>query len=118
MRARHRRHRTRARSRLGARVSTIQGPSGQSEEDIEKNTTLLREQVMPNARAMGGFKGVLALADAGSGKGLTITLWESAEALRASEEAADRIRAQAADLSGGQIASVEQFQVILDEPVS
>jgi hypothetical protein len=48
-----------------------------------------------------GWKGVLGLADRESGRVKLITLWESADVLRASEEQADRLRTQAAE-SGGQ----------------
>jgi heme-degrading monooxygenase HmoA len=51
------------------------------------------------------------MGDRETGKLVSVTLWESEEALRASEEAADQLRADAADRTGGAIASVERFEV-------
>src|SRR2546425_867359 len=67
-----------------ARVTTLQGPSDQVDEGIKS----VQEQVIPAARQMKGFQGMLALADRNTGKMLGITLWESEDALRQSEEAA------------------------------
>lgn len=103
---------------MWARMTTFQGPAGQSEEDVAKNTQIMKEQVLPSARKLPGFEGVLSLVDRDAGKGITITLWESEEALRQSEEAANTIRSQAAELSDGNVASVERFEVTVDEPVS
>jgi heme-degrading monooxygenase HmoA len=96
-----------------ARVSTLQGPPGQIDEGIKA----VQEQVIPAAKKMSGFKGMLALADRASGKMVGITLWESEDALRESEQAADQIRSDTADASGGDIVSVERFEVVVDEPV-
>jgi len=99
-------------------VTTLQGPAGQSADDVEKTTQVLREQALPAARNLPGFKGLLALADRDSGKGITITLWESEAALQKTEGDANRIRAQAADLTSSEVVSVDRFEVVLDEPVS
>ena len=101
---------------MWARVTTLQGPAGQSADDVEKTTQILREQALPAARKIAGFKGLLSLADPESGKGITITLWENEAALRKSEEEANRIRSQAAGLSGSEIVSVDRLEVVIDEP--
>jgi len=64
---------------------------------------------------MDGFKGLIALGDRQSGKTLGITLWESEEAMRASEEAANLMRSESAEASGEQIAGVERYEVGLFE---
>jgi heme-degrading monooxygenase HmoA len=94
-----------------ARVSTFQG----SPEVIDESTRHAREVVLPVAQQMSGFKGLLALADRATGREIAITMWESEEALRASEEAADRIRSEAAGVADQQIVSVERFEIVLDE---
>ncbi len=86
--------------------------------DVEKNTQILRERALPAARELPGFKGLLSLADRESGKGITITLWESEAALQKSEEEANRIRSQAADLTASDVVSVERFEAVLDESAS
>jgi uncharacterized protein YbjQ (UPF0145 family) len=46
---------------------------------------------------------------------LGITFWESEEAMRASEEAADRMREETAEAGGDTIAGVERYEVGLFE---
>lgn len=96
-----------------ARVSTLQGPPDQIDEGIRS----VQEQVIPAARQMSGFKGMLALADRSKGKMVGITLWDSEDALRQSEEAANQLRSGAAGAGGGEIVSVERFEVVVDETV-
>ncbi len=56
-----------------ARVSTFQGPPDQTAEGIR----VAREQILPAARLMDGFKGIYLLYDRESGKSLSLTLWET-----------------------------------------
>ncbi len=98
---------------MHGRVTVIQGTPERADEAVR----VLREQVLPRAREMAGFKGVLGLLDRGSGKALSVTLWESEEAMRASEEAANRLRDEASRASGGGVVSVERYEVVIDEPV-
>ena len=97
---------------MHARVSTFEGGTI---EQIEGGVRLLREQVIPAAQGIEGFAGVISLVDRAGGKQLTITLWESEEAMRASEEAADRLRQGAADALQAKIASVERYEVVVSE---
>ena len=60
-----------------------------------------RGGILPRAKQMEGFKGMIALGDRQSGKTLGITFWESEVAMRASEEAANRLRGESAEASGG-----------------
>ena len=64
---------------------------------------------------MDGFKGMIALGERHSGRTLGITFWEREEAMRASEEAAHRLRKESAEAGGGTIASVERYEVGLFE---
>jgi hypothetical protein len=45
-----------------------------------------------------------------------VTLWESEEALRASDTAAARIRGGVAEATGGTVASVENYDVVFEAP--
>jgi len=95
-----------------ARVTTIQGPPASVDESI----IVTREKALPQARQIQGFKGALSLVDRTTGKGLTITLWESEESLRTSDEAASQIRSDAVSaISGAEIVSVERYEVAIDE---
>lgn len=70
---------------------------------------------MNPVRQLDGAKSAYLLLDRRSGKALTITLWESEEALRASEEAANKLRGDAAGSAGGTVQDVERYEVALYE---
>lgn len=92
------------------RMSTLQG----SPDSIDAGTASLRDEVVPAGQEMGGFRGVLALADRSTGKMIAITFWETEEAMRASEARADQLRESAAGASSADIAAVDRFEVVLD----
>jgi heme-degrading monooxygenase HmoA len=94
-----------------ARVSIFEGSPDQMDESLRQ----AREQVLPRARQMDGFKGLIALGDRQSGKTLGITFWESEEAMRASEQEANRVRSESAEASTQEIAGVERYEVGLFE---
>ena len=97
---------------MHARVSTIQGSTDQIDEGVDK----LRDTTLPAVKQIDGFKGIVTLIDRQTGKGLTVTLWESEEALRASEEEANRLRREAADgLGATGEPTVERYEVALYE---
>jgi heme-degrading monooxygenase HmoA len=83
---------------------------------IDESLRQAREVILPQAKEMDpGFKGIIALTDRQSGKLLGITFWESEEAMRASEEAANRLREESAEAGRGTVASVERYEVGLFE---
>ena len=49
---------------------------------------------------MDGFRGLISLVDQAGGDAMTITLWESEDAMRATEAKADEMRRQMADSAG------------------
>lgn len=57
----------------------------------------------------------MGLADRGSGKVLAVTLWENEEALRASAEAANRLRSDSAEAAGESVVAVEEYEVLFSE---
>jgi heme-degrading monooxygenase HmoA len=95
-----------------ARLSRLEG-----QVDPQEFIRHATENIQPRARNLPGWNGIFVLLG-GSGKHVVITLWESAEALRASEEQANQLRQDAADTFDGKIAGVEQYEVIgIDVPV-
>jgi len=90
-----------------ARVRAYQGDPGQ----IDEGLNYARENILPRVQQVDGFEGVYYLVDHESGKALTITLWESEEALRASEEGANRLRSESAESASATIESVERYEV-------
>ncbi len=63
------------------RVVTVQIRQGKTEATVE----IFRDALLPALREQEGFCGAHLLTDAGSGKGLMITLWESEAQMRANE---------------------------------
>jgi heme-degrading monooxygenase HmoA len=94
-----------------ARVSTFQGSPDQTAESI----SVAREQILPAARLQDGFRGIYILFDRETGRSLSITLWETEEDLRASEEAALRARTESAAAAGEVVLGVERYEVALRE---
>ena len=93
---------------MHARITRVEG----SPEQLENGVANVTGTVIPTAKGMAGFAGAYFLADRSSGTMIGITLWDSEEALRASEEAAEGLRQGAASATGGRIASVERFEVV------
>ena len=90
-----------------ARISTFAGDPAKIDEGLRHAV----QDVLPDARAIDGWKGIVMLVDRTTGAEKTITLWESQAALEASEAAAEELRARAAEDSGQRIVSVERFEV-------
>src|SRR5215203_4295056 len=97
-----------------ARVTTIQGAPAKM-DDAKGHT---QEQTLSQLQEMEGFKGFVALGDRQSGKLIGVSFWESEEALRATDEAVPSVRSAAAEASGGTVASVEKYEVFVNEAPS
>lgn len=91
---------------MHARVSTYEG----TPEAIERSPGQADEAAAA-VRAMPGSLGLIYLIDPGSGRSVSITLWESAEAMAASEEAANSLRQSTSDAAGERIVGVDRYEV-------
>jgi heme-degrading monooxygenase HmoA len=91
-----------------ARVTTTQG----SPDQFDQTVRYVQEQLIPSVKGMPGLKGAYWLGDRQAGKGLSITLWESAEAMQASEKMASQVRTQAVQATAGSLQSVERYEVV------
>jgi predicted ester cyclase/heme-degrading monooxygenase HmoA len=92
-----------------ARVTRLRGRP----EKLDDRIRHLRENAVPAALRLPGFRGLISLHDRRSGNGMSVTLWESEEALRESEETAKRILADAARRFGaGSEPIVERYEVL------
>jgi heme-degrading monooxygenase HmoA len=94
-----------------ARVSVLEG----SPKSLDEGTRHAQDQILPQVRQLSGFKGVVSLVDRERGRTKLITLWESDEALRASEEQANQLRQRAAEGAASRIVGVERYEVALAE---
>lgn len=66
-----------------------------STDNVDTGAKVFTDEVLPLARTIPGFKGALAMADRSTGDLVSYTLWETEDAMRASEEQANQIRGEA-----------------------
>jgi heme-degrading monooxygenase HmoA len=97
-----------------ARVSVVEGPS----DKIDEGTRDAEEEILPQLRQVPGFRGFVALVDRQNGRTKLISLWESHEALRSSEEQASQLRQRAAEGASGRITGVARYEVAMAEGIS
>jgi heme-degrading monooxygenase HmoA len=91
-----------------ARVAVIEAKP----ERVEDGILDYRDQVIPAARKMAGFKATYLLVDRRSGKNLSITLWDTEKDLQASAAAANQLRAKASQtLASMKPPIVEMYEV-------
>jgi heme-degrading monooxygenase HmoA len=94
---------------MHARLTTLDA----TPDRMDDVTREVQEHVLPQLQQQDGFKGFIALRDRGSGRVRGVAFWESEEALRATDEAAARIRGGVTEATGGTIASVETYEVVV-----
>lgn len=94
---------------MHARVSSYD-LTGATKEDVVAafDTARLAVEDIP------GNQGGMLLVDIAQGKALTITLWESEQALRDSEQRANTLRREAAGSAGMSITGVDAYEVALE----
>ncbi len=90
-----------------ARVTRFQNQPDRIDEGIQR----YREQIVPSLQENPTLKGLRLLVDRQSGRGISIGLWESEEALRESEERAQHQRDRAEQEGGTSITTVERYDV-------
>jgi heme-degrading monooxygenase HmoA len=89
---------------MHARVSTYQASdSGGLVEGFRSVTDELQQ--------IDGFSQALFLVDRETGKAMSITVWDSEDALNASVAKADQLRQKGTQPSGTQIESVQHYEV-------
>jgi heme-degrading monooxygenase HmoA len=94
-----------------ARLVTIGGRREQVDEFARFGT----EKVLPQLKRLDGFEGSLVLANRRSGEIVAVTLWESEEAMRATEGASYWLRAFSAEAAGGEVTGLERYEVVSSE---
>ena len=96
-----------------ARLTTFEGPP----EHVDDFRHALVEHMLPAVRQLEGYQGVLILAERQGGKVLGLSLWESEEAMGASEEAAYWFRTYGAEAASERVTNVERYEVVFSEAV-
>ena len=66
---------------MQARLVTVQVQPGKIDEAI----SIYRDSVMPAAKQQKGFKGATLLTDRNTGKGVSVTLWETEADMKTTE---------------------------------
>ena len=85
-------------------------------EHLQRDADVLEEGVGTQAQALEpveGLRGAYLLLDRPGGRGSTVTLWESEEALDESAQAANELRRAATEPSGASVESVDSYEVAL-----
>jgi quinol monooxygenase YgiN len=89
---------------MHVRITTVTGAS-----NIDGGLAVLRDQVLPQMRQQTGFRGLSASGDRAAGVVTVLSVWDSEADLEASESAADKARAAAVRIIGGEV-SVERYE--------
>lgn len=89
-----------------ARVSTY---SGADPDRLVAGFEAIADQL----KQIDGFSDAEFLIDRASGKAISITVWETEEAMIASQAAADSLRRQGSEAGGASIDSVEHYEIAM-----
>ncbi len=94
-----------------ARVTTVQGQA----DRLDGGIRAFREQTVPTVQGQAGFAGAYLLVDRQTGTALSITLWESEQAMQQTEAAIAQQRQHAAQQLGASTPTVERYEVDFTE---
>ena len=83
-------------------------------ERATENLSLLKEKVIPAAGKLPGYLGGLWLMDPERKRFIALTLYETEDAMRNSEQPAERIRARTVQDMGATIISVDMYEVVAE----
>jgi heme-degrading monooxygenase HmoA len=96
---------------MHARISTLELDASKIDDVVSQ----LKEREVPEWEQMDGFKGFTLMADRQSGKVVGVSFWESADAMKDSEEKIKGSRERAADTGGATgEPGVDRLEVVID----
>jgi heme-degrading monooxygenase HmoA len=81
-------------------------------DKVDLAVKVINEEIIPAVKKIPGYEGGYWLGDRASGKGITITLWESEEALKDGEDAVKQLRSDAAKRLDLKIGSIDRYEVL------
>jgi heme-degrading monooxygenase HmoA len=90
-----------------ARIGTWEG----SPDEVERWIARAREEVKPSIERDRGLTAAYWLVDRAGGKGLIVTIWESEEAMQASEDARARRQAATSAATGAKV-TTSRYEVV------
>jgi heme-degrading monooxygenase HmoA/quinol monooxygenase YgiN len=88
-----------------------------SPDQIETNLQAFTSTALPRIRSLPGYAGAALAVDRQTGASQVVTFWDSEESLKQSAGAAAGIRTDTLQASGGQVTSVDEYEVALMERV-
>jgi len=86
-----------------ARATTLRGSPDHVQEEIDHY-----QEGIPSVREVPGNRGAFLLVDRSAGRGISVMLWGSEEAMQASRKRADELRQQA---QGPGVDSIDEYEV-------
>jgi heme-degrading monooxygenase HmoA len=89
-----------------ARVSSYEGDVDRLVEGFQRQADLVRR--------LDGFARALLFVDRAGGRAVTVTLWDSEEALEASAARAAHLREEASETAEATIGSVDSYELAFD----
>jgi hypothetical protein len=96
---------------MHARLSRF---AGLEPERVEETVREFERQALPGLQQQQGFQGITAGVNYGTGQAFTVTLWESQDAMRASEAVADQARDQAVETAApAREPIVDHYEVVV-----
>src|SRR5256885_842310 len=95
-----------------ARIASFEGRDASLTDQLIQRVRDAGPSSVPDA------KGFLGLFDRNSGRSIVITLWESSDALRQSEQQANKLREQAAKSGSQRIGNVDRYEVAVAQQLS
>lgn len=95
---------------MHVRVTLIDGV-----KDIDRAAGVLRDDVLPAVKGLGGFKGITASADRVAGVVGILSIWESEADEKASAGQITQVRDNAVKAIGGTLREVRTYEQAVDE---
>ena len=80
--------------------------------DVDRAISFVRDQIVPSARQQPGIVAAYWLADRASGRGLAVTIWESEDAMLASDAVAREASRTEKKDGAVEAAELELYEVI------
>ena len=80
-------------------------------QDLDASIRHFEETSLPRLRELAGFKGATVLVNRETGMLRIVAYWDSRDTLQSSFEPTKALRAEYADKLGGELVSLEEFEV-------
>lgn len=83
--------------------------------EVAETARMAGESMASWLRDFDGYRGLVILADGGSGRARIMTFWESEELLERSERGRTQVRESMVAAAGAEIESVDRMRLVFDD---